>query len=204
METEPTELEVHGVRTEPDLQGAVTELELGGGVETEPAELEQSMERPPLLDWGERSHGERTEPDVHGVRTELDIPGAGTELDGGVSGAVTELTELVQGGDGTEAKLAELELGEEAIPEFSDGADLELEDESDLELGGGVGTELADLDDGTKPEPGSGHSTRLLTRPPTELLRAGVEKLVLVVVPRIQSSRCSCLPPILSSVWRRP
>ena len=99
------------------------------------------------------------------------------------------------------------------------GAELVLSDGVDFELGGGVGTELAGLEQGgdgaetklaelvqigeAKPELGGGHLTGLLTRPPTELLRVG-EELVLAAVPRTQSSRRSCLPPLLSSIWRRP
>ena len=82
------------------------------------------------------------------------------------------------------------------------------------ELDGGVETELPELGGGTEPEPvgeagpelaGGGHSTRLLARPPTRLLRAGDggEGLLLMAVPRTQSSGRSCLPPVLSSTWRR-
>ena len=131
---------------------------------------------------------------------------------------MTELAELELGGDGAGTELAELELGSETEPELSDGADLELDDESDLELGGGVETKLAELEQGgdgaatelaelepageAEPELGGGHLTGLLDHPSTELLRVG-EGLALAVVPRTQSSRCSCLPPTLSSVWRR-
>ena len=123
---------------------------------------------------------------------------------GSVCGAGTELAIQEKGGDGAETPLAELELGGEAKPELSDGADPELDDEIDLELGGGVETGLAELEqvDEAEPELGGGHLTGLSNQSPTELLRVG-EELLLAVVPRTQFSPCSCLPPTLSSVWRR-
>ena len=134
------------------------------------------------------------------------VPRATDSLAGGsVCGAGTVLAIQEKSGEGAETPLAELELGGGAKPELSDGADPELGDEIDLELGSGMETELDKLGLGGEagPELGGGHSTGLLDHPSTELLRVE-EELVLAVVPRTQSSRCSCLPPILSSVWRRP
>ena len=138
-----------------------------------------------------------------GVETKL------AELELGGDGAGTELAELVGGVCGVGTELAEL-VGAELVLGVC-GAGTELV--GLVQGGGGAETELAELVDGTEPELvdeaepelGGGHSTRLLTRPPTELLRAGVggEELVLVAVPRTQSSRCSCLPPIVSKAWRR-
>ena len=80
------------------------------------------------------------------------------------------------------------------------GTELDIQEKG----GDGAVTELAELEQvgEAEPELGGGHLTGLSDQSPTELLRVG-EELLLAVVPRTQSSRCSCLPPTLSSVWRR-
>ena len=114
-------------------------------------------------------------------------------------------------GGGTEPELAG-----EAAPGLDGGVETNLPEAGNVpELDGGVEPGLPEVGDGAEPElagragpelVGGGHSTRLSARPPTRLLRAdvGSEELLLMAVPRTQSSGRSCLPPILSSIWRRP